>query len=92
VKRLEIMLAAAEKHERACAKVEDRFNLKALDKAVHEAFKLQQKIIRKVERVRSASPQDAIAKINIYRTDPEMFGLVFTNIMFDDTKRQLAAL
>jgi hypothetical protein len=91
VRRLESMLADAEKHERARAKVKTRFNLKRLDNAVHGTFKLEQKLILKLQRVRSASPHDILAKLAVYRRDPELFGVVFPSRMLDEVQRALAA-
>jgi hypothetical protein len=91
VNRLERLLVDVQKYERVCVKVDARFKLKQLDKAITSAVWRQQKLIHKLERVRSASAQDVIAKIIVYRTDPELFGeATFTQVMIEDARRELA--
>jgi hypothetical protein len=94
VNRLERLLVDAQRYEMACAKVKARFKLKQLDEAVSSAFQRREKLIRKLEGIRSASAQDVIAKIGVYKADPELFGDahlgIFTEVMIEDARRELA--
>lgn len=90
--RMERMLVDAQKYERACEKVDARFKLKQLERATYQALDRHMELIHKLESLRSASAQDVIAKIGVYRTDPEFYkGMeTFTRIMIEDAGRELA--
>jgi hypothetical protein len=92
VARMERMLVDAQKYERACEKVKARFKLKQLEKATYRALDRHMELIGKLESLRSASVQDVIAKIGVYRADSELYeGMkTFTRVMIEDAGRELA--
>jgi hypothetical protein len=90
VMRLKRMLADAKRYEHACAKVERRFNVAKLQRAITVLFQRETRLIDKIEAVRSANSQDVLAKIRVYRVDPGIFGDVFVEKMLNEVTRELA--
>ena len=80
-------VADAKRYERACAKVQRRFNVAKLEKAISALFKRETELIDKIEALRSMNSQDVLAKIRVYRVDPGMFGDAYINKMLDEVTR-----
>jgi hypothetical protein len=69
VMRLKRMLADAKRYERACARVERRFNVAKLQRTISVLFRGETELIDKIEAVSSTTAGDVLAKIRVYRVD-----------------------
>jgi hypothetical protein len=89
VRRLEKMLVDAKRYESACAKVQRRFKVDQLERALDVHRRSEEELIAKIEAIRSANKQDVLAKISAYRIDPGMFNDAYVNKMLNEVTREL---